>query len=276
MNIKFLLLWISFSLLSITSAFSTSQDSEILFMDGVEWDLLAKPIDIDSIHYVRFRDFLPKERNWTTANWDGYTGIWEIKNNQLYLQKVIIEITENQNNEKKEVQGLASFFSDFTTEDGIFASWFSGKVRLGRGDVIRFGNGGFDRNYKEECILTIKDGAIIDKVFYHNNRKEGIKQIQIRDTIMTRLPCEKFPEIRGKRLIIFLSDFNLTADGHYIDSNVKIRLDKVLIENKNHPIIIAIRKLLKEIYPWEVLYINGKYRPEYPYFTFPVTIKGEH
>lgn len=52
---------------------------------------------------------MPKERHWTTANWDGYTGVWEIKNNQLYLQKVIIEISENHSTEKREVKGIDSF-----------------------------------------------------------------------------------------------------------------------------------------------------------------------
>ena len=112
MNIKFLWCWCIFSLLSITSAFSTSQESEILFIDGVKWDMLAQPIDIDSIHNTKFREFLPKERHWTTANWDGYTGVWEIKNNQLYLQKVIIEISENHSTEKREVKGIDSFFSE--------------------------------------------------------------------------------------------------------------------------------------------------------------------
>ena len=60
MNIKFLWCWCIFSLLSITSAFSTSQESEILFIDGVKWDMLAQPIDIDSIHNTKFREFLPK------------------------------------------------------------------------------------------------------------------------------------------------------------------------------------------------------------------------
>lgn len=273
MNIRFLLLWFSFSLLGITSAFSTPQDSEILFMDGEEWDMLAKPIDIDSIHYYRFRNFLPEERNWNTANWNGYMGVWEIKNHQLYLQKVIIEMSENQKTEKKEVQGLESFFSDFKTDNGIFASWFSGKIRIGRGDVIRMGTGGFDRNYMEESILTIKDGVIIDRVSYHNSRKEGAGLTQIRDTLLAYFPWQKFPEIIEKRLIIFLSDFDLTADGRYVDSNVKIRLDKVMTEDQNHPIITTVKKQLREIYPWEVLYINGKYRPEYQRFTFPITIK---
>lgn len=276
MNIKFLWCWCIFSLLSITSAFSTSQESEILFIDGVKWDMLAQPIDIDSIHNTKFREFLPKERHWTTANWDGYTGAWEIKNNQLYLQKVIIEISENHSTEKREVKGIDSFFSEYKTDDGIFASWFSGKVRLGRGDIIRFGAGGFDRNYMEECVLTIKDGVVTDKVFYHNSRKEGIKLLQIRDSLQAHFPWEKFPEISGKRHIIFLSDFDLSADGHYIDSNVKIRLDKVMTEDQSHPIITAIKKKLKEIYPWEVLYINGKYRPEYQHFTFPIIIKSSN
>ena len=48
-----------------------------------------------------------------------------------------------------------------------------------------------------------------------------------------------------------------------------------MTEDQSHPIITAIKKKLKEIYPWEVLYINGKYRPEYQHFTFPIIIKTQ-
>jgi len=49
-----------------------------------------------------------------------------------------------------------------------------------------------------------------------------------------------------------------------------------MTEDQSHPIITAIKKKLKEIYPWEVLYINGKYRPEYQHFTFPIIIKSSN
>lgn len=272
MKIKTLLLWISFTMLNISSAFSTGQDSDILIMDSIKWDLLAKPIAIDSAHYFRFNNFLPKERSWNTGNWDGYTGEWEIKDGKLYLRKVIIKMLENQKYINHEVQGLETFFADYKTNNGILASWFSGKIRLGRGDVIRLGDMGFDRNYKEESVLTIEDGVIVKKAFYHNNRKEGLSLIQIAKIIPERMSWKQFPELDEKRLIAFFSHFELSADGHYINSKIKVGLDGVYIEDENHPIIIAIKELLKKIYPWEVLYINDKYRPAITRFTFPIKI----
>lgn len=40
-----------------------------------------------------------------------------------------------------------------------------------------------------------------------------------------------------------------------------------MINDGNHPLALALKETLKSIYPWEVLFINGKYTMEYRNFT---------
>lgn len=48
---------------------------------------------------------------------------------------------------------------------------------------------------------------------------------------------------------------------------------KEKIEEAGHPLIKAFKETLKSIYPWEVLYINGKYTVEHPYFMMAIQEK---
>lgn len=43
-----------------------------------------------------------------------------------------------------------------------------------------------------------------------------------------------------------------------------------MINDGNHPLALAFKETLKSIYPWEVLFINGKYTGEYRNFTMPL------
>lgn len=46
-----------------------------------------------------------------------------------------------------------------------------------------------------------------------------------------------------------------------------------MINDGNHPLALAFKETLKSIYPWEVLFINGKYTSEYRNLT--ITLRGD-
>lgn len=88
--------------------------------------------------------------------------------------------------------------------------------------------------------------------------------------IIRRFPWERFPEYKDQRLFFLASNFQVTADGHLKDCyihSVFLRPALKRIEDDNHPLAIAFKEVLKSIYPWEVLFINGKYTMEYTNYT---------
>lgn len=46
-----------------------------------------------------------------------------------------------------------------------------------------------------------------------------------------------------------------------------------MINDGNHSLALALKETLKSIYPWEVLFINGKYTSEYRNFTMTLQEK---
>ena len=69
---------------------ATGQSCDVIYINGEQWWLMARPIDKDSALYTRLRDFLPENHCMSTANWDGYTAFWKIEDSCLYPQRMEI------------------------------------------------------------------------------------------------------------------------------------------------------------------------------------------
>lgn len=153
---------------------ATAMAPDIIYINGEKWDLLERPIKADPVLYGKLNKFLPQDhRVINTSNFDGYTGYWILKEDRLYLQKIEVEMTDDKYPHKYSAEALKSIFAPYYTQYGIYAQWFTGEIRAGRGDVVRFDNWGFDRNYEEECIITIEKGKIVEKRIVHYDKTEN-------------------------------------------------------------------------------------------------------
>ena len=86
------------------------------------------------------------------------------------------------------------------------------------------------------------------------------------DEIIRRFPWHRFPEYKGKRMTFWVNNMQCNSDGRLVDLDVvimSVRPKRENIDDKNHPLAKAFKEVLKSIYPWEVLFINGKYTIEF-------------
>lgn len=263
--------------LQVSYLFATGSSCDIIYIDGEKWFLMDKPLIYDSILYRKLLNFLPKERNVSTANWDGYTAYWMVRDEKLYLEKIEVDLYKKQEG-KEYVQILSadtlkSLFPSYCDDKGIYAGWFSGKMRSGRGKNIRYIHMSFDRNMEEECVMAIRNGSVIRKQFYHNFKKEGFALREFPKVLEKNFPFKQFPELANESIVFYFRNFKLSPEGHFLDCTIYIESDKSRnwIEDPNHPIIKALKAVLKSIYPWEVLCINGKYTMEY--LNFPIYLR---
>jgi len=78
--------------------------------------------------------------------WRGYVATWELKNKQLFLVKI-----SNTSAQYK-----------ITTNDPIFADWYTGKIKIPNSkSVIPWGGGAEMRMHEEEIHVTIKNGIVV-------------------------------------------------------------------------------------------------------------------
>ena len=102
----------------------------------------------------------PKFRWKHSAHWRGYLGSWEIRNDRLYLIGLSGTLMDGTK------VCLDTLFPGFA--ERVFAHWFSGRLRLGRGDIVHYEHMGFASRYAVEVFLDVERGVAIGEHKEHN------------------------------------------------------------------------------------------------------------
>ena len=249
-------------------ASATGQSGDIITIDGEQWNLLGKPIDWDSVLYKSLLKVLPEERSINTANWDGYTAYWSIRNDRLYLDRIEVELYNKETRHSRKANiteaDMHRVFGKYMKNGRIEASWFSMlELRAGKGRTVYYVHSGYCRNQEHELILSIERGKIVKRLSYHNRvvvadgfSFDNINQEEIRRRFP--LHTQNYPKLADVgRLIITISKVQLDSNGNLLDCNIKVthRDMKGSIEG----LAQEVKTLLKQIHPWKTLYINGEY-----------------
>lgn len=251
-------------------AAATTPAPDFISLSGKQWKLLTNPLK--NVHELRenIEKCLPENRMISTANLDGYTTHWTIKDNQLYLVKIEAEV---HGRKIFVTDDLKTIFSRYYTAEGIHAKWVNEELRAGKGKCI----GAFCMNYEEECFISIKNGIVVQQKSYQNYVRHGMTHQRIYSEIKKRFPYQKFPELKGKKVCLYLDNAKIhIQNGRLNDCLARLYFykERKYIEDQNHPIIKILKNILLSIYPWGITYINGIYRLEVDRIT--ISSKEQH
>lgn len=129
----------------------TAQVSEALRYEGQDGHMLSLPLE----DYFSMSAYHPPFRAPHTANWRGYVGSWEIRNDHLYLIGLRGRLEDG-----TEVT-LDTIFPGFG--ERVFAHWFSGTLRVPEGDLAHYEHMGFGSKYAIEVFLQLEQGIVVGK-----------------------------------------------------------------------------------------------------------------
>ena len=101
----------------------------------------------------------------STALVRGYIGTWEIKSKKLHLVSLVGFI---ENNEKVDFNYL------FPNKTEVFASWYSGDIRIPEGELLKKINLGYASIFEKDRILTFKEGLLIGETVKDNTTSENL------------------------------------------------------------------------------------------------------
>ena len=167
---------------------ATGQSGDVIRLEGEEWVLMAKPIGYDSLLCRQMEAFLPENVSRSTGNYSGYTAFWEVRDGYLCLKRVEAdvydEVSKKESTRVYEVKELRPIFAAYCQAGEIQARWFSGELRAGKGDVVRYVHDGFDRNMETEQVLTIQNGKVMETQTYHNYRRAGLNLMKAQGEIV--------------------------------------------------------------------------------------------
>ncbi|MBQ7471390.1 MAG: hypothetical protein IJS97_03075 [Prevotella sp.] len=271
---KRIFFFLTLTLASLTT-YATGQESEILYMDGVKWYLLAKPIYGDSVISRELKAALPQERGIVTSNWSGYTAHWSVQEEQLCLDSITYEIYKDKESLTKSLPSdvMRRLFKKYIKGKRIVAKWVDGDLRLGKGKVIYYQHSGFDRNYENERFVTVKQGKVCatkdfqnymvdgfsfedfySRPLFDKNGKNEKKGQDLRKIFP--LHIEQYPELADVERIVFqIKKARVDAQGHLVECEVKVHKPA-----DNPRLALEMEEALKAYHPWRVSFINGEFR----------------
>ena len=66
---------------------------------------------------------------------------------------------------------IKQFFDDRYVQNGVFAKWFTGELRIPQGKLIRILSAGYGSTYEQDFIISVRDGKITGKKTIENTKK---------------------------------------------------------------------------------------------------------
>ncbi len=137
----------------------TAQIHEILILDGETTSMAAcppLPMRHPRIYEAGADEVLGEPDDFfifSTACWRRYQGIWEIKDDQLYLV------------------GLRGRFQ-LGEGEPILADWFSGVLCVPRGELLEYVHMDFESVYEQELHIEIERGRAVNKTIIDNRGRK--------------------------------------------------------------------------------------------------------
>ena len=253
------------SLLFMTKAAkATGQEGDIIFIDGERWELLGRPIVVNSALYQNLKAALPEDRVKTTANWDGYKAFWSIDHNKLCLDSIQYydAVGKGYVGRSIPVDTLLSVFNSYIEGNCIGASWLTKEIRVASGKRIYYEHLGFVRNYENEMLLNIDHGKIADRKVYHNYSNGGLSFDYFVGKVSEKFPIdiEHYPELANASRILFrIKSAKVDIEGKMVDGEVEATVYGDGKKEKHPALAAEMTAALKAYRPWRVLFINGEY-----------------
>lgn len=136
----------------------TAQSGERLIYNNEIYRMAAEPLE----QYLSNLSDRPALYFPNTACWRGYYGGWEIKDNKLYLVELIIY---------PEHDKVADIEFLFPGKQEVFAEWFSGEIRVPKGQMLEYIHAGYESIFEEDLFLKFRKGELKVSLLVNNNER---------------------------------------------------------------------------------------------------------
>lgn len=134
-----------------------AQKADIIVMDGETMDLYTNPLED---YWTRNKKRRPSFYGLDVCR-RGYIATWNIRDGQLFLTGIEGDIENRSLFSSKAKKCTLKMLFKKPHPDGVKAEWFSGKLRIPRGNMTQYEHSGYDSRFERELIITINKGDVI-------------------------------------------------------------------------------------------------------------------
>ena len=138
-----------------------AQLPDIIVIDGECHDLYSNPLEqywvANRIRRPSFISSVDCKR--------GYVATWELKNNHLFLKTITGEYEKTYFYFWKRIKPctLKSVLKK-SSLNNLAATWFTGKIRIPKGNRILYVHHEYESRFEQEMILTIEQGKVVKSI----------------------------------------------------------------------------------------------------------------
>lgn len=159
---------------------ATEQESDYIKIDDIEHKLFTNPV----YELLQFEDFHNKyitvingikDFSISSACWRGYIAYFEIKNDLLYLNDIIVHTVSLENIGRPEDKDISIYSKLFDSQKSFFCNFYSGILIIPAGECIKEIYSGYDSMYENYLIIKIRNGQVIQKKEFKYNEFEDRK-----------------------------------------------------------------------------------------------------
>ncbi|MBL7865579.1 MAG: hypothetical protein JNK10_11915 [Cyclobacteriaceae bacterium] len=140
-----------------------AQIPDIIFLNGEAMSLYSNPLEDYWTITNRKRPPLIPSPDCVR----GYVATWEISDDRLLLRDIKGTIRKR-NFLLQRVKAPYTLKKLFSGRTPVMATWYSGRLRVPAGQMIRFEDNGYDSRFEKEVIVTVEDGRVTRMVTLDN------------------------------------------------------------------------------------------------------------
>ena len=247
-------------------SFATMQMTERLIVGRDTLSMFAYPLEYaDSTMRMRLDERL-KEADVpvNTACWRGYVGCWRLERGELWLER-LYTCTD------KPLFTAEELFPELAEQGRVRASWFSGEIGYGRGEVICYERRAI---FEEEWTAIVEAGKVGPARHFRNRAyKRGV---DLRENHL-RL-CEAFdrlgPTDSLPPFLVFSVHFAADSAGRpvrILKSTLFLARDTILTDPSD-PLVQRARRAFMESTRWDACWVHGAWQESLFFFVLGHTL----
>lgn len=188
---------------------ATEQESDYIKIDDIEHKLFTNPL----YELLQFKDFHNKyitvinsikDFSVSSACWRGYIAYFEIKNDLLYLNDIIVHTVSLENIGRPEDRDISIYSKLFDSQKSFFCNFYSGILIIPTGECIKEIYSGYDSMYENYLIIKIRNGQVIQKKNLNTTNLKIESRKHLKDTNCLRNIKRTFPKQRKYLPLLFL------------------------------------------------------------------------
>jgi len=183
-----LLLSIFLPMVFAPMVFATSQDSDVLILNGKTYDLYSNPLD--SYYGEDWKPaFWVAPNSVSSGNHRGYVATWKIISDKLYLTKIDSWFCNRRIRTKSGCRRvtLSDLFGAKVIDGRVAATWFSDELRVPDGKQLEYVHMGYGSIYERDIIFGVDAGKIIKREVIDNTKRVLPSNRELREQELEKL-----------------------------------------------------------------------------------------